>query len=362
MRAFDGLTWNGVALVVTICVVNGMRRSIPNFPEETFVDWLVDAATFSAQGLLVAAPVAIAVVVAYNLAPKTPWLRFPILTLAVAAASLAGAVAHAEAEWALQCDGPIASCVDESPMLVILRGWARYGTLCGLFAAVYVYLRSADESAQRALAAERNRALLVQRREEARLRMLEAQIEPHFLFNTLANVRRLYQVDAAAAESMLDNLMRYLEVALPQMRASSSTVGREAALTEAFLAIQKIRMGGRLAYAIDVPSSLMGASLPPMMLLTLVENAIKHGLAPLPQGGTVQVSAARVGNELHIRVADTGGGFAQSSGGGTGLANIRARLAGAFGAGGRLSLARNEPQGVVATIAVPHAAGSTRTP
>jgi len=358
----DGLTWKGVALVATICVVNGLRRSIPNFPEAALVDWLVGAATFSAQGLLVASPVAIAVVVAYNLAPKTPWLRYPILALAVAVASFAGAAAHAEMEWALHCDGPIASCVDESPMADILRGWARYGTLCGLFAAVYVYLRSAEESAQRALAAERDRALLVQRMEEARLRMLEAQIEPHFLFNTLANVRRLYQVDAVAAESMLDNLMRYLEVALPQMRASGSTVGREAALTEAFLAVQKIRMGGRLAYAIDVPSQLMEASLPPMMLLTLVENAIKHGLAPLPQGGAVRVSAAQVGDELHIRVADTGGGFGQSSGGGTGLANIRARLAGAFGGGGRLSLARNEPKGIVATIVVPYPAGSPRTP
>lgn len=360
-RAFDGLTWDGVALVATISVVNGLRRSIPEFAEARLADWLDGVVTFSALGLLVALPVTIAAVASYNLAPQRPRLRYPILALVVAAASLIGVAAHNAMEWVIHCDEPIASCVDESPAIAILRSWARYGTLCGLFAAVYVYLRTADESGQRALTAERSRARLVQRMEEARLRMLEAQIEPHFLFNTLANVRRLYQTDAAAAESMLDNLMRYLEVALPQMRASGSTIGREAALTEAFLAIQKIRMGARLAYAIEVPPSLATASLPPMMLLTLVENAIKHGLAPLPEGGSVRISASLVGNELLVQVADTGRGFAQSSGGGTGLANIRARLSSAFGPAGRLSFALNEPRGVVATIAVPHAAGAAGT-
>jgi LytS/YehU family sensor histidine kinase len=197
---------------------------------------------------------------------------------------------------------------------------------------------------------------------EARLRMLQAQIEPHFLFNTLANVRRLYQTDPTGAESMLDNLMRYFEVALPQMRAGSSTLGREAALTEAYLEIQRIRMGRRLDFDIAIPESLRDASVPPMMLVTLAENAVKHGLAPLPEGGVVQVSASVSGSELQVRVADSGRGFTQSSGGGTGLANIRARLAGLYGAAGRLTLAMNAPRGVVATIAVPLSAATSAIP
>ena len=183
--------------------------------------------------------------------------------------------------------------------------------------------------------------------------MLQAQIEPHFLFNTLANVRRLYQTEPATAEAMLDSLMRYLETALPQMRANVSTLGREAELTASYLDIQRIRMGRRLSYTIDVAPALRDTPLPPMMLLTLAENAIKHGLAPLPEGGFVRISAHHLGDELELRVADSGRGFTQTSGAGTGLANIRARLAALYGATGRLSLAPNSPRGVTATIVVP---------
>jgi sensor histidine kinase YesM len=238
-------------------------------------------------------------------------------------------------------------------LFVIVASWSKHGLLCALFAVVFVYLREGDESAARAQEAESARARFVQRMEEARLRMLQAQIEPHFLFNTLATVRRLYQTDSADAATMLDNLMRYFTIALPQMRAADSTLGREAELTESYLSLQKIRMGRRLAFDIKIPAPLRDARLPPMMLLTLVENAIKHGLAPMPEGGTVNVSAATKDGELQVCVADSGRGFAKSSGGGTGLANIRARLSGMYGSAGRLALSANAPRGVVASIAVP---------
>jgi LytS/YehU family sensor histidine kinase len=112
-------------------------------------------------------------------------------------------------------------------------------------------------------------------------------------------------------------------------------------------------MGHRLEFRIDVPDALGTAPLPPMMLVTLAENAIKHGLAPLPEGGAVEIRASVEGRELRVRVADSGQGFTQSSGGGTGLANIRARLAAVYGAAARLSLALNTPRGVIATLAVP---------
>src|SRR5262249_29175260 len=156
--------------------------------------------------------------------------------------------------------------------------------------------------------AELDRARFAQQLDEARLQVLQAQIEPHFLFNTLANVRRLYQTEPVAAESMLQNLMRYLAVALPQMRAVASTLGREAALTEAYLNIHRTRMGRRLTFEIEIPESLLHAPVPPMMLLTLAENAIKHGLNPLPEGGFVRISANADDGRLRLQVADSGQG------------------------------------------------------
>ena len=126
-------------------------------------------------------------------------------------------------------------------------------------------------------------------------------------------------------------------------------------LAESYLAVQKLRMGRRLNFAIDVPHDLREAPLPPMMLLTLVENAIKHGLSPLPEGGFVRISAEAVQGALRVRVADSGGGFVRTSGGGTGLANLRARLSALSGNPGRLELGRNEPRGITATITLPGA-------
>src|SRR5262249_43528603 len=122
---------------------------------------------------------------------------------------------------------------------------------------------------------------------------------------------------------------------------------------------QRLRMGHRLRFDIDIPDSLRGAAVPPMMLVTLAENAIKHGLAPLPEGGHVAISASTQGPQLQLRVVDSGQGFTQSSGGGTGLANTRPRLAAMSGQAGRLSLALNTPRGVVATIAVPLSRSAT---
>ena len=356
-RWFAGLTWNGIGLIMLICAINATRRTIRSFGDDTFFVWLIQTVQTVGMGLIVAVPVALAVVATYNLAPRRATLRYPALALAVAVSCMAGVAMQIVVEAAFQCGGFIETCFREpfgEPIIATFRrSYVRYGSLCALFTVVFVFVRVAEESAEGAQDAERERARFAQRMQEARLRMLQAQIEPHFLFNTLANVRRLYQTDSAEAANMLDNLMRYFAVALPQMRATDSTLGREAALTESYLEIQRIRMGRRLAFDIDIAEPLREAPVPPMMLLTLVENAIKHGLAPLPEGGTVRVSASVDGHELRVRVADTGRGFTHSSGGGTGLANIRARLAGLYGAGGRLTLALNTPRGVIATIAVP---------
>jgi Histidine kinase len=206
-------------------------------------------------------------------------------------------------------------------------------------------------------AAEADRSALEHETLQARLKTLEAQIEPHFLFNILANVRRLYETDAAAGEAMLERMMRYLQIALPSMREEHATLDREAQLIEAYLELQQVRMGRRLAFRIDIAPPLRHLEVPPMMLLTLVENAIKHGLAPQREGGRIDVGARLVGAELHLEVADTGRGFGGgTSGGGTGLANIRARLAAMFGQRAGLTLQAQAPRGLLACIHMPAAA------
>jgi hypothetical protein len=230
----------------------------------------------------------------------------------------------------------------------------RYAFIGMVITGAWLYTRTEADHAAAIAQCAVDSARMDQQTAEARLSMLEAQIEPHFLFNTLAHVKRLYETDPAAGARMLRNLKAYLAVALPQMRATDATLGRELDHTMAYLDIQQIRMGRRLAYAIDVDDALRGARLPPLMLLTLVENAIKHGLTSVPAGGRIDVRARVETGRLHVEVADTGGGFTRSAGAGAGLANIRARLAAQFGHEASLTLAMNSPSGVVATIALPY--------
>ena len=232
--------------------------------------------------------------------------------------------------------------------------WINDTTMTAVAVALVV-LFARDGENTRALDRQRLRVLDLDRGlAEARLRVAQAQIEPHFLFNTLANVRRLYDVDRDAGRAMLRHFKGVLERALPAMRDRESTLAQEVAHASAYLNVQQIRMGRRLAFAVDVPDDLRAAVFPPMMLLTLVENAVKHGLAPLPQGGSVRVEARREGGVLAVRVVDTGRGFhGSTSGSGIGLANVEARLRAAFGNEGRLVLEENPQGGVTAAIEVP---------
>jgi hypothetical protein len=195
---------------------------------------------------------------------------------------------------------------------------------------------------------------------EARLQALQAQVEPHFLYNTLANVQALTEFDPPAAKAMVSHLIQYLRAALPKMRESTSTIGQEVELVTAYLNILKMRMGSRLEFGIDVPAELLTKSFPPMMLPSLVENAIKHGLEPLREGGRIDVVATRVaaagGERIRLEVRDTGKGLSDApiqAGGGVGLANLRERLTGLYGDHARFTIASNVPRGVIATIEIP---------
>ena len=187
---------------------------------------------------------------------------------------------------------------------------------------------------------------------EAKLAALQAQVEPHFLYNTLASVQALTEVDPQQASAMTGHLIQYLRNALPKMRESVSTVGQEIELVRAYLNILQMRMGKRLAFDIDVLPELMGAPFPPLMLPSLVENAIKHGLEPQREGGTVTIRASANG-KLRVSVSDTGRGFAETVGSGVGLTNIRERLAALYGGAAKLTLEAREPHGVEAAIEVP---------
>jgi hypothetical protein len=191
---------------------------------------------------------------------------------------------------------------------------------------------------------------------EAQLKMMQAQVEPHFLFNTLASVDYLIETDPKTASKMQKNLIQYLRAALPQMREGSTTLGKEVQLCRSFLEILKFRMEDRLQYSVIVPQGLQSAQFPPMMLQSLVENSIKHGLEPKPEGGALTISADIANGRLRVTVADTGLGFAVAAqpGSGVGLANVRERLAALYGGAARLSIEANSPSGTIVTIEVPY--------
>ena len=217
----------------------------------------------------------------------------------------------------------------------------------------YFFVSREEEAVSRLHDEEMRREALERELAEARLAVMQAQVEPHFLFNTLANVRRLFQTDPAAAHAMLAHLSRYLGAMLPRMRKTDSTLGHELALALAYLSVQQIRMGPRLTFRADVPETLEALPFPPMMLVTLVENAIRHGLNPLPEGGEVRIQARASEGKLRVQVIDTGAGLSESSGPGVGLANIRARLTTLYGGHARILLAQNPGRGVIATLELP---------
>jgi hypothetical protein len=189
---------------------------------------------------------------------------------------------------------------------------------------------------------------------QARLNLLHAQVEPHFLYNTLASAQYLTRTEPAQADRMLGHLIQYLRHSLPSAEETLSTLGEELERARAYLEILKMRMGGRLELKIEVPEALRGITLPPMMLQTLVENAIKHGLEPKPGGGVVWIFAREDNGSVAITVADDGQGFGAASGGtGIGLKNVRERLQLVYGPRASLAVVANVPEGVAATITVP---------
>jgi sensor histidine kinase YesM len=234
--------------------------------------------------------------------------------------------------------------------------------LNGLLITLLFFVKFREARATAALhRAEAERNLLAKQAVEAELKLMQAQVEPHFLFNTLASVQYLTETDPPQANRLLGNLIAYLRAALPQFRAHSSTLGREFDLAKAYLAILQMRMGPRLEFTVELAPDLASHAFPPNMLISLVENAIKHGVEPSVDGGSVAITARRDGDRIVLTVTDSGRGLAASgvpsantAGDGVGLSNVRERLAALFGPRARFTIEEVQPRGTRAIVAIPY--------
>ena len=190
--------------------------------------------------------------------------------------------------------------------------------------------------------------------QDSRLRLLQAQVEPHFLFNTLANVRELVDSGSSQATQVLDSLIAYLRAAVPRLHDPATTLGQEVQLVRAYLELMHMRMPDRLQFEVVVDPAALDLRCPPMTLLTLVENAIRHGIDPSEEGGRIDVRVQMREGRCHAEVSDTGVGLRGADGGlGTGLSTLRERLDLAFGGKAKLELVALQPHGVRAMIDFP---------
>jgi sensor histidine kinase YesM len=348
-----GLTLGRVALVLVICVALSVRQQSPCFFHLSCAlpdgGTLAGVSRFIARHFVCALPMLLAVTAVDN-ATKRAGRSARVLALGLAV--LLGAVAFGFTFFLTQPPNVIKAASGREAVFIV--AYSSRALLYGGLATAMLYLFAREREDARALHAARLEKLSLDRQTvEAHLQALQAQIEPHFLFNTLANIKLLYEAEPARARPLIHDLAAYLQTALPRMRDPRSTLARELELALAYLRVLKVRMGERLNVTVDVPVALREATLPPMMLLTLVENAVKHGLSPLPEGGTITVRAEQCAGRLRVVVSDDGVGFPKGFGTGVGLSNTRARLTALYGPAGSLILDANLRGGVEAQIELP---------
>jgi LytS/YehU family sensor histidine kinase len=228
---------------------------------------------------------------------------------------------------------------------VFLAPWMALGAL----------VRQKDALArEQALALELARSEAERQALDARLNLLQAQVAPHFLFNTLANVQALVESGSPKAPEVLKSLIAYLRAAVPRLNEPATTLGQELQLVRAYLELMRTRMPDRLQFGVLADDSALGLRCPPMTLLTLVENAVRHGIDPSEEGGRIDIEVRRQGGRCRVRVSDTGAGLGTNNGGlGTGLATLRERLALVFGDEASLRVSALEPRGVAAELDIP---------
>ena len=345
-RLLNGMSWSAVALVTGFCALQAFEwilAPMNGVMGDGAGDMLLAFVGRFTVFLITGMTMLVTAVLILNSAGRAGRENFAVAVLATLAAAVVAAVTR-------YIVGATPASEGAGFMLMVFLSWVGSGAI---LVAGYVFHLRAQSADAEGRAAQLRRGALDTQQLATRLRVLQAQVEPHFLFNTLSNVRRLYQTDATAGRAMLAQLSRYLRAALPRMRENETTLADEIDLVSAYLGVQKIRMGERLKTSIDAPTALLATRVPPMMLATLVENAVKHGVGPLAEGGAIRISAERSADALTLSVADNGRGLTAASGSGVGLANIRARLAALYGERAALRLEANSPRGVVATISIP---------
>lgn len=242
-----------------------------------------------------------------------------------------------------------------------------YGTLTGLgvflspWVALAALIRQKEALArEQALALELAQSEMERQALDARLNLLQAQVAPHFLFNTLANVQALVDSGSPQASEVLRSLVAYLRAAVPRLNEAATTLGQELQLVRAYLDLMRMRMPDRLQFELKADDSALGLRCPPMTLLTLVENAIRHGIDPTEEGGRIEVEIRRQGERCRVVVRDDGAGLQSTDRGlGTGLAALAERLQLIFGNAASLNVRSREPRGVIAELEFP-ARGETR--
>lgn len=272
--------------------------------------------------------------------------RTHALLIAIVASVLAGTALQL---WVHYDFGPY------PPPAIVLGEGLRWVLMGGAMTLIFETIRRHRVQQQQLFAAELRHKILDNQMIETRIKMMEAQIEPHFLFNTLATVKRLYRTEPTGGAHMLERLKSYLQAALPQIRHGVPTLGSELELVRAYLEILQIRMGSRLEFAIDAPPEALTVQFPAMALITLVENAIKHGLNPMPNGGRIEIAAFSAATAVVVEVRDNGAGIQRTpgtTGTGMGLTNIRERLKALYGQDASVRLTQREPSGVIARIVV----------
>jgi sensor histidine kinase YesM len=325
-----------VAWVTLICIV--ATASVVWFFFNTYLDLLVTALCVGYTSMVL-------FTVAGNLR-RSPWPREVMQVLAIVVGSFLGTVLTGFVKGR-----DLTQMFTERLAGVTISMSLGIGFGC-VVVAWYILREKHARDEARILEAESERHRLEKNVLQARLQVLQAQVEPHFLFNTLANVQHLVETDPPSASVMLESLIQYLRAALPQMRESATNLGREVDMSRAFLEINRMRMGSRLAFDVQVPEALRCRPFPPMMLISLVENAVKHGVDPCCDAGSINIRASESGGTLAVSVADTGEGILPRKGTGVGLSNIRERLKALYGTSARLVMSENRPHGVIASIEI----------
>jgi len=284
----------------------------------------------------------------YLLKPTRPLTQLAAIMTAMIAGAVMGPVF-----------GSIFAGIDHSILLFEQPGHIAKAVFLGiLFGSIISYFfisREKISASEDLIQEERIKRLTSEKKAvESNLRLLQAQIEPHFLFNTLSNILSLMDTDLEKGKFMLEDLIHYLRASLSKTRGNTTTIGEEMETIRAYMNIFKVRMGDRLHYNIDCPDNIRNLPFPPMLIQPLVENAINHGLEPKVDGGKISVAVEEKDDVLRVKIADTGLGFHADSDPGIGISNIRERLQTLYADKARLILDENRPSGLNAIIEVPH--------